>query len=109
MIIYLIFNKLLWVSILTVLFLIGNAAHASWIVPMGQIHPQKNLLVNNNIKIRIPISKNGNIPSAIKKKIYSRIPAPVDNGFLGEFKIGRNFNTPSKLNKFIENINSRII
>lgn len=76
---------------------------------MGHIHPQKNLLVNNIIKIRIPKSRNGNIPSARKKKIYSRIPAPVEIGFLGEFKTGRNFNISSKRSKFIEKITSKII
>jgi len=76
---------------------------------MGHIHPQKNLLVNNITKIRIPKSRNGNIPSARKKKMYSRIPAPSESGFLGEFKTGKNFIIPSKRNKFIEKIISKII
>lgn len=59
--------------------------------------------------MRIPKSRNGKIPSIIKKRIYSRNPAPVDNPFLGEFKTGRNFITPSKLNKLIVKIISKII
>lgn len=106
---YLIFNKLLWVSILNVFFSVGTAAQASWIVPIGHIQPQKNLFVNNIIKIKIPKSRNGNIPSVIKKKIYSRIPAPVELGFLGEFNTGRTLTNPSKLSKFIEKITSIMI
>ena len=41
--------------------------------------------------------------------IYSRIPAPVEIGFLGEFKTGRNLTIPSKRSKFIEKITSKII
>ena len=45
----------------------------------------------------------------MEKKIYSKIPPPLDKGFLGEFKIGKTFVSPSKLNKLIGKIASRII
>ncbi|MHA2129072.1 MAG: hypothetical protein ACW99L_03765, partial [Promethearchaeota archaeon] len=48
----------------------------------------------------------GNIPSVREKKMYSRIPAPLEIGFLGELRIGRTFMKPSKLNRLIEKINS---
>ena len=51
----------------------------------------------------------GIIPSVIKKKIYSSIPAPVERGFLAEFIIGRTLMKLSRLNKFIVKIASRMI
>lgn len=45
----------------------------------------------------------------MEKKIYSKIPPPLDNGFLGEFKIGKTLLNPSKLNKLIGKIASRIM
>jgi hypothetical protein len=52
---------------------------------------------------------NGIIPSVIEKKIYSKIPAPFEMGFLGEFKIGRTLMKLFRLSRFIENINSKKI
>lgn len=107
-IIYLIFKKELCVFTFNVLFFEGIAAQASWIVPIGHIHPQKNLFENKMININNPIRNIGRIPSVIKKKVYSRIPAPVENGFLGEFRMGNILINPFKLFKLIEKISSRI-
>jgi len=78
-------------------------------VPIGQTHPQNTRFVNNSTKINTAIRNNGTNPSVIKKKIYSRIPAPFEVGFLGEFKIGRTLMRLSRLNRFIEKINSKKI
>jgi len=103
------FNRDLWVFILNFFFFVGIAAHASWIDPMGHIQPQKNRFENNKTNNKTAISKKGKTPSAIEKKIYSKIPPPLDNGFRGEFKIGNTLLIPSKLNKLIGKIASRIM
>jgi hypothetical protein len=105
---YLIFRRDLLVDILNLLFLVGIAAHKSWINPIGQTQPQNTRLVNNKIKIKTASKKNGNTPSAIEKKIYSNIPDPLEIGFLGEFKIGNTLTTSSKLLRLIGKIVSRI-
>ena len=92
----------------TFFFLEGIAAHTSWIAPIGHIHPQKTRFENNNININTAIRNNGNIPSAMEKKIYSNIPAPLERGFLGEFKMGSTLIIPSKLNRLIGKIASII-
>ncbi|GAH39545.1 unnamed protein product [marine sediment metagenome] len=45
----------------------------------------------------------------MEKKIYSRIPAPLERGFLGEFKMGKTLTIPSKLIRLIGKIVSRIM
>ncbi|MBA7562010.1 hypothetical protein ES708_03659 [subsurface metagenome] len=102
-------RRFLWVSSFTFFFLVGIAAHISWIAPIGHIHPQKNRFENNNININTAIRKNGNTPSAMEKKIYSNIPAPLERGFLGEFKMGSAFIIPSKLNRLIGKMASIIM
>ena len=94
---------------MSLLFFVGMAAQASWNVPIGQIHPQNILFVNRRTIINTAMRNNGIIPSVIKKKIYSRIPAPFEMGFLGEFKIGRTFKKLFRLRRFIENNNSKRI
>ena len=106
---YLIFNNDLWVLVFILLFFVGIAAHASWNVPIGQTHPQNTRFVNINTIINTAIRNNGKIPSVIKKKIYSRIPAPFEIGFLGEFNIGRTLIRLSRLNRLIEKIISKRI
>ncbi len=106
---YFIFNRDLCVFILNFLFLVGIAAHTSWIEPIGHIQPQKNRFENNKTNNKTAIRKNGKTPSAMEKKINSRIPPPSDKGFLGEFIKGKIFVNPSKLNKLIGKIASRII
>ena len=101
-------RRFLCVSSLNFFFLVGIAAHKSWIAPIGHIHPQKNRFENNNININTAIRKNGNTPSAMEKKIYSNIPAPLERGFLGEFKIGSTLIKPSKIVRLIEKIVSII-
>ena len=101
-------RRFLCVSSFIFFFLVGIAAHTSWIAPIGHIHPQKNRFENNNIIINTAIRKNGNMPSAMEKKIYSNIPAPLERGFLGEFKTGRTFIIPSRLNRLIGKIASII-
>jgi len=64
--------------------------------------------VNKSIIKNTPIKNKGKIPSAIEKNIYSRKPAPFESGLRGEFKIGRALTIFSKLNRFIEKMNSMI-
>ena len=104
---YLIFKKDLCVLSLRVLLFVGIAAHASWIVPIGHIHPQKNLFVNNIIIINKPIRKKGIIPSVKRKKIASSIPVLFEIPTLGECKNGSTFNIPSNPIKLMEKINSK--
>jgi len=101
-------RRVLCLSSLTFLFLVGIAAHKSWIEPIGQIQPQKTRFENNKTKINMVIRRNGNTPSAIEKKIYSKIPAPLEKGFLGEFCIGKILMIPSKLKRLIGKNASRI-
>ena len=107
-IIYFNFRKVLCVSILTVLFLERSVDKPSWIVPTGQIHPQKNLLVNKINNINIAKIKNGNFPSAKEWNKYSTNPAPFERGLRGEFRIGRAFTKTSKLFILIEKMASII-
>ena len=109
MITYLMLRRLLCVDILNFLFLVGIAAHKSWIEPIGQIQPQNIRFVSNNTKINTAKRKKGKTPCAMEKKIYSRIPDPSDKGFRGEFNIGSTFTIPSKPMRLIGKIISRII
>jgi hypothetical protein len=93
-------------ALILFLFLVGIADKPSCIVPIGQIHPQQNRFENSIIKMNNAIRNNGKVPSAIEKKIYSIIPAPLERGFLGELKIGSIFTRLSKLFKFTLKINS---
>ena len=86
----------------------GIAAHKSWIDPIGHIQPQNTRFENNKTKINTVKRKNGNIPSAIEKKMYSKIPAPLEKGFLGEFCIGKTLVIPSKLKRLIGKNASRM-
>ena len=106
---YFMFNRVLCVCVLNFLLLVGIAAHASWIEPMGHIQPQKILLENNKINNRTAKRKSGKAPSAMEKKMYSKIPPPLDRGFLGEFNIGNTLVNASKLIKLIGKIVSRIM
>ena len=105
---YFMFNRDLCVFILNFLFLVGIAAHTSWIEPIGHIQPQKNRFENSKTNNKTAIRKKGKTPSAMEKKIYSKIPPPLDKGFLGEFRIGKTLVIHSKLNKLIGKITSRI-
>ena len=99
----------LCIFILTFLFLVGIAAHKSWIEPIGHIQPQNIRFENNKTMINTAKRKNGNTPSAIEKKIYSNIPAPLEKGFLGEFCIGKTLVIPAKLIRLIGKIASRMM
>jgi hypothetical protein len=44
----------------------------------------------------------------MEKKIYSNIPAPLERGFLGEFKMGSALINPSKIIRLKEKIVSII-
>ena len=103
-------RSFLCLDILTFLFLVGIAAHISWIEPIGHIQPQNIRFENNNTKINMAKRKKENPipPSAIEKKMYSNIPAPLEKGFLGEFCIGKTLIIPSKLIRLIGNIASRM-
>jgi len=107
---YLMLRIFLCISILTLFFLVGIAAHKSWIEPIGHIQPQNIRFENNNTKINMAKRKKENPipPSAIEKKIYSKIPAPLEKGFLGEFCIGKILMIPSKLKRLIGKNASRI-
>ena len=63
MITYLMLRRLLCVDILNFLFLVGIAAHKSWIEPIGQIQPQNIRFVNNNTKINTAKRKKGKTKS----------------------------------------------
>ena len=89
-------------------FFVGMAAHASWTAPIGHTHPQKNRFVNNITSINTAIKNMGNIPSVMKKNIYSMMPAPFEAGLSGEFKIGSIFIRLLKPNRLIEKITSKI-
>ena len=94
--------------ILSFFFLVGIAAHKSWIEPIGHIQPQNTRFENNKTKINTAKRKYGKTPSAIDKKIYSNIPAPLEKGFLGEFCIGKTLMIPSRLIRLIGNNASRM-
>ena len=107
---YLMLRSFLCVDILNFLFLVGIAAHKSWIEPIGQIQPQNIRFENNKIKSNMAKRKNDNPtqPFAIDEKIYSNIPAPLEKGFLGEFCIGKTLIIPSILIRLIGNNASRM-
>ena len=108
---YLMLRSFLCLSILIFLFLVGIAAHKSWIEPIGHIQPQNTRFENNKTKINTAKRKNENTtsPSAIDKKIYSKIPAPLEKGFLGEFCIGKTLVIPPKLIRLIGKNISRMM
>ena len=104
-------RSFLCLDILTFLFLVGIAAHTSWIEPIGHIQPQNIRFENNSTKINMAKRKKETpiSPNAIDKNIYSKIPAPLEKGFLGEFCIGKTLMIPSKLIRFIGNNASRMM
>jgi hypothetical protein len=97
------------IVILTFFFLVGIAAHKSWIEPIGHIQPQNIRFENNKTKSSTAIKRNGNAPPAMEMKIYSNIPAPLEKGFRGEFCIGKNLVRPSKLIRLIGKNASRMM
>lgn len=107
---YLMLRSFLCLDILNFLFLVGIAAHISWIEPIGHIQPQNIRFENNNTRINMAKRKKETPipPFAIAEKIYSNIPAPLEKGFLGEFCIGKTLMIPSKLIRLIGNIASRM-